>query len=280
MGKLGELLRETRQGKGVSLAEVEKVTKIRQKYLEALEEGDYPRLPGEVFVKGFLRNYALYLGLDPGEVMALYKEEGGEATVAPIQPVARPLSSPSWLTPDLFIAAAIFLLIGLFGVWAYQQYFVPLAVATPTPSVSAVIAAIPQTATPTPTAAPAPTPAPTPTPFQGVKVRFDVVQRTWLRVMVDGEVVFEGILDKGATRTWVGQERIAVRCGNAGGVVITVNERREGPLGGSGQVVDREWVAGDDKLSRLTSAQSSNEARRRDNLSEGGAIAPTPPGIP
>jgi len=244
MGKLGELLRETRQEKRASLAEVEKATKIRQKYLEALEEGDHTKLPGEAFVRGFLRNYALYLGLDPDEVMALYKEEGGETTVAPIQPVARPLSSPSWLTPDLFIAAAILLIIGLFGVWAYQQYLVPLAVATPTPSVSVVIATIPQSATPTPTTAPTPTPflTPTPIPFKGIKVRFDVVQRTWLRVIVDGEQVFEGILDKGATRTWVGQERIAVRCGNAGGVVITVNERSEGPLGRSGQVVDREWA--------------------------------------
>jgi cytoskeletal protein RodZ len=66
---LGALLRERREAMGVSLAEVEVATRIRQKYLSALESEEWHMLPGEVVGRGFLRNYADYLGLDPQEIM-------------------------------------------------------------------------------------------------------------------------------------------------------------------------------------------------------------------
>jgi cytoskeletal protein RodZ len=63
------MLRERREAMGVSLAEVEVATRIRQKYLSALESEEWHMLPGEVVGRGFLRNYADYLGLDPQEIM-------------------------------------------------------------------------------------------------------------------------------------------------------------------------------------------------------------------
>jgi cytoskeleton protein RodZ len=69
MQPLGALLRERREAMGVTLAEVEVATRIRQKYLSALESEEWHLLPGEVVGRGFLRNYADYLGLDPSEVM-------------------------------------------------------------------------------------------------------------------------------------------------------------------------------------------------------------------
>ncbi len=66
---LGAMLRERREAMGVTLAEVEVATRIRQKYLSALEAEEWHLLPGEVVGRGFLRNYADYLGLDPQEIM-------------------------------------------------------------------------------------------------------------------------------------------------------------------------------------------------------------------
>lgn len=66
---LGGVLRERREAMGASLAEVETATRIRQKYLAALESDEWHLLPGEVVGRGFLRNYATYLGLDPTEVV-------------------------------------------------------------------------------------------------------------------------------------------------------------------------------------------------------------------
>ena len=62
---LPERLIAAREQKGVDLLRAERDTKIRARYLAALERGDYRELPGAVYTKGFLRNYALYLGLDP-----------------------------------------------------------------------------------------------------------------------------------------------------------------------------------------------------------------------
>jgi cytoskeleton protein RodZ len=63
--RLGEVLRAAREAKGVDLPRVERETKIRERYLSALERGEYRELPGAVYTKGFLRNYGAYLGLDP-----------------------------------------------------------------------------------------------------------------------------------------------------------------------------------------------------------------------
>ncbi|MFQ6058138.1 MAG: helix-turn-helix domain-containing protein [Anaerolineae bacterium] len=274
MGELGQLLREARERKGVSPAEVEAATKIRQKYVIALEEGNYDQLPPGVYVRGFLRSLAAYLGLDAEEVIALYgKEVPQEAAPRPTRFLSQPLTTSSWLTPDLLAGIVLLLAIGVLGVWIFREYIAPLAQVTPTPTVEAMASAPPPTSTataipsPTGTLQPQPTPTsppsqalaagssptqtvaiglqalattPSPTP-QGITLQVEVTERAWLRVVADGQTVFEGILDRGATRTWRGQEQIAMRSGNAGGVLVTVNGQREGPLGGRGEVVDREW---------------------------------------
>ena len=73
--KLGEVLRTAREAKGVDLTRVERDTKIRERYLSALERGEYRELPGAVYTKGFLRNYGAYLGLDPEYLIDLYRLE-------------------------------------------------------------------------------------------------------------------------------------------------------------------------------------------------------------
>jgi cytoskeletal protein RodZ len=67
--ELGAMLRERREAMGASLAEVEASTRIRQKYLAALESDEWSLLPGEVIGRGFLRNYSTYLGLDATEII-------------------------------------------------------------------------------------------------------------------------------------------------------------------------------------------------------------------
>jgi cytoskeletal protein RodZ len=66
---IGAVLRERREAMGVTLAETEAATRIRQKYLAALESDEWHLLPGEVVGRGFLRNYAGYLGLEPTEII-------------------------------------------------------------------------------------------------------------------------------------------------------------------------------------------------------------------
>ena len=85
--RLPERLYAARERKGVDLYRAERDTKIRARYLGALERGDYKELPGAVYTKGFLRNYALYLGLDPEDVLLQWRHERGDA---------RSRRRPSW----------------------------------------------------------------------------------------------------------------------------------------------------------------------------------------
>jgi cytoskeletal protein RodZ len=74
---VGEQLRDAREVKGIDLFRAERDTKIRSKYLSALEEGDYADLPGDVYTRGFLRNYSAYLGLDADEIEEEWRSESG-----------------------------------------------------------------------------------------------------------------------------------------------------------------------------------------------------------
>jgi cytoskeletal protein RodZ len=78
MSELGRQLQEARTARHLSLADVESVTRIRQKYLEALENGEYRVLPRGATARGFLRTYAAYLGLDVAAALSLYVQESGE----------------------------------------------------------------------------------------------------------------------------------------------------------------------------------------------------------
>lgn len=117
---LPERLYAARERKGVDLYRAERDTKIRARYLAALERGDYKELPGAVYTKGFLRNYALYLGLDPEDVLRQWKRERGDGGVAtePVLAVPRPLQAPRQgltFSPGIIVAALVTVLIVLFA---------------------------------------------------------------------------------------------------------------------------------------------------------------------
>jgi cytoskeleton protein RodZ len=78
MSELGRLLAEARAAKELSLADVEAATRIRQKYLEALETGAYTALPRGAVARGFLRTYARFLGLDEADTLHRYAQESGD----------------------------------------------------------------------------------------------------------------------------------------------------------------------------------------------------------
>ncbi len=88
---LGERLVAAREAKGIDLLRAERETKIRRGYLAALERGDYASLPGGVYVRGFLRNYSQYLGLDADEAVAQWHREAPADVPEPVIVVPRPL---------------------------------------------------------------------------------------------------------------------------------------------------------------------------------------------
>ena len=122
---LPDRLAAARERKGVDLARAERDTKIRIRYLSALESGDYRDLPGAVYTKGFLRNYALYLGLDPEDVLRQWRRERGEATapeaiIVPPRPLAEP-ARPLNFSPQVVMAALLTAGVVLFFIYLGAQ---------------------------------------------------------------------------------------------------------------------------------------------------------------
>lgn len=95
MSELGQLLKKARTQKGYTLDEIQDMTKIRKRYLEAIEEGNYKVLPGNFYVRAFIKSYAEAVGLEPDEVLRLYRNVIPEAAPEPIsEPIRRRRRTP------------------------------------------------------------------------------------------------------------------------------------------------------------------------------------------
>ena len=105
----------------MDLYRAERDTKIRARYLGALERGDYKELPGAVYTKGFLRNYALYLGLDPDDVLLQWRKERGDGKEqAPAIVVPKPIATPRkglTFSPGIVVAALLTVVVVAFGAY-------------------------------------------------------------------------------------------------------------------------------------------------------------------
>ncbi|MBA2701829.1 MAG: helix-turn-helix domain-containing protein [Chloroflexi bacterium] len=140
-----ERLLAARERKGVDLYRAERDTKIRSRYLAALERGDYRELPGPVYTKGFLRNYALYLGLDPDDVLLHWRRErGGGREPRPVITVPRPLATPRpgpRFSRRLLVFALLTVVVLAFGAYVAVQllrFAKPPTIAVTDPAVAVV----------------------------------------------------------------------------------------------------------------------------------------------
>ena len=274
MGQLGALLREARERQGITLEQVEEVTRIRRVFLEALEEERFADLPGEAYAKGFVRNYALFLKLNPDEALAAYRvSTGAPPSSKASQVLDRPLVKrpPRNVDSALFLFVMVALVLGLAGWYVYNRFYLgvdplpalytlksptatptrptlkatatasPTYTAEPSPTATATATSTPtENPTETPTKAPTETPASSPTsmPITGIQVNVEVLAKSYVEVTLDGEKVFSGILERGDTRFWSAKREFLMRVGNAGGLKLTVNGVEVGPLGKDGEVLD------------------------------------------
>ena len=256
MAQLGELLRRTREEHGLSLDEVEQATHIRRQYLDALEEDNLKAMPSPVVARGFIKNYANFLGLDPVEALTLYDGKGKlpvkgqRLTPNGIEFMDLSMNSRSAFSWELLIGVTLLLvIISGIGFLAYGNIVQASVTATPTRTPLAAglteeSALLLPTVTPLPTGTQTPIPpteTPTPIVYAGVQVELVILQSSWVQILADDVKVFEGILQPGDSESWGGERRVAIRAGNGGGVEVIVNGTNRGLMGAEGQVVDQIW---------------------------------------
>ncbi|MCI0477602.1 MAG: DUF4115 domain-containing protein [Anaerolineales bacterium] len=95
MSLFGERLRQTRERRGIAPLQVEMDTRIRAAVIQALEQNDYANLPPEPFLRGLIRTYSAYLGLDSDEMLALYIADRTPPPTRPTRPVPAPPAPPT-----------------------------------------------------------------------------------------------------------------------------------------------------------------------------------------
>lgn len=276
MSELGARLRQAREGQGLSLAQASADTRILQPSLSALEEGAYQRLPGDVVVRGFIRNYAQYLGLPPDEMIELYRRERGGTDPIRVLPATRPPRTRSYVLPSFFgvffvtvalvgLAYVALNAVGRIGDRAVGSGVVvqpppsvppPSPLPLPTSTAGAVPTRQPTTLaaggalTPVAGGALAETPvSPAPSTTASAPIVLEVSipnsrgnENSWVRVQTDGAVAFEGIMRAGEKIVFEAQRRVFVRAGNPPDVQLTVNGLQQGALGqAAGQPVNWSW---------------------------------------
>jgi cytoskeleton protein RodZ len=259
MPALGERFRAAREARGLSLSDVSEQIRIRSVYLAAIEEENWSAIGAPVYIRGFLRTYARFLGLDPEEVVADFNK----APAAPSQPVAvaerasrsaygaetLPEEQGSRGAPLIWAAAVVAVLLVAFVVYneltmRRNSGSTPLAAGT--------------AASPLPSNTPAATESgsafgtisqASPSPEASASSRLDgpnsialvLSAPSWLRVTVDGSVSMEGTFPAGTSKTFHGKSAL-VRIGNAGGVEIFVDGKDVGKLGKPGDVVEHAFT--------------------------------------
>jgi cytoskeletal protein RodZ len=237
----GQMLRAAREEKQWSLIDTEETTKIRVRYIQALEEENYGILPGATYVKGYLRTYAKQLGLNSDEIIALYND----SIVLEAKPVlesehrsvrARPL----WLRPVIIgsmAVLAIVLVVAIAGLLPSRKKGADSPYSpTVLPSAPKVEAVTPVTSSPPPVL---PSPENVAAATQdGLTAQLVFTQACWVEVRVDGQPSFQGTFTAGTSKEVKGTSKIElVSVGNAGGLSVTLNGKALPSLGKSGEVV-------------------------------------------
>jgi cytoskeletal protein RodZ len=260
LGEIGAQLRQTRLKQSITIEEAAVHTMIRAQMLREIEAGKLERLPEPIYIQGLLLRYAKFLGFD------------GSA-IAQDFPVSqkRFVLKTFWLDLFSYLPRLKFRPLHLYVVYlvgiilsvqtlSSQLDSSTSQIADQDPTKTALLAAKNQSesAVPATTAVKSPVTAATqqssPKPIppapanqrvnpgvnQGVKVGLTLKDASWIVISADGKIEFEGMLPSGTQRTWEASEKLVVVAGNAGGVLLAVNNGQAEQMGAQGQVIERE----------------------------------------
>jgi cytoskeletal protein RodZ len=238
MNTIGETLRRERVRQGLDLQTVSQSTKIGTRLLKAIEAGEFGKLPGGVFTRSFIKQYATALGIDGAYVDDELKEiQLGMAEISNPVPIAgqrhiNPISSASASTVSSFVWVLL-ALAGCGGVYFFmngssaRQYAKPGEPATPVPASQPQSAKSPETPQTNPSQ---------PIGSGRLQVILSASEASWVSISVDGKVRFSGVLQPNERREVNADEKVKVIAGNAGGVDISLNGKNIEALGPRGQV--------------------------------------------
>jgi len=223
-----ELKRE-RELRGITLQEISDSTKINIRYLRDLEEDRLDNLPGTFFVKGIIRSFAKYIGLDENTILNSYFESELHQEQEQEEESQKTQSKLPIKVKRIFYSILLFLaliaVLTLIYIFIYQKPQGQQVEETPS------IPTVQETA-------PSPPPE-TPILEEEKELVIDLffVMETWIQIYADGELVIDGLKFEGEKVQVIAKEELLIHTGNAGGISVTLNNKTGKPFGKPGAVI-------------------------------------------
>jgi cytoskeleton protein RodZ len=265
MSSVGETLRRERLRAGLDLDKIAHNTKISVRTLELIESDQFEKLPGGVFARSFVRQYARAVGVDADEIVAelnkiLAPPPAPEASLqethrepeirlprVPRLGASSPFRSSSALPSLALMVLAMLACSGAYMLWLKSSRKAPTAGAEITRADSATERPAPAAAVSAPPAEAAPTTPEPPTQAVSGTITTDsstgalnialtAEEATWVRATANGKVVFSGVIQPNETKALSAGDTVTLRIGNAGGLAISLNGKAIPAVGPKGQV--------------------------------------------
>jgi cytoskeletal protein RodZ len=227
-GNFGERLKREREMREVSMDELTKATRISRRFVEALENEDWDKLPGGVFGHGFVRTIARYLGLDEEGLLGEYDlARADKAPPAVSRPEERIPSPPKWL-PVAVVIVILLLVVGIFFAGRYGwRRFAAHRAAKQSAGSSTNSQARPQGNSAASLASESSSSVP-------LDLTVSTSAATRVRVLGDGKLLLDAELPAGETRRLTANQQFEVTAGDSSAVLLELNGQAMPPLGASG----------------------------------------------
>jgi cytoskeletal protein RodZ len=267
MESVGARLKQIRLEKGLSLEEVHKQTKIHLNVLKAIEEDSFIGM-SPIYIKGFLKIYCDFLGVDTKGIISEFQKSHQTPEQAPLVKQKDPIVTkragavlPSWLSglkslkffriKKQYLVFAAFVFAGIILVTVLVKFIhagithwhARRAQARVSQPVVRPVVKVPTTRTSK--QAVSPRVAAPQEIAQGIRVSLRAKEDCWLRLYLDGKLVFQRILKRGKSETWQAKEKIEFSAGNATALLVEVNGKTLPPLGRRGEVLKKVVITKD-----------------------------------
>jgi cytoskeletal protein RodZ len=233
-GNFGERLKREREMREVTMEELSKSTRISNRFLEALENEDWEKLPGGVFGHGFVRSIARYLGLDEESLLGEYDLARAEKLPPPPEkPEERIPSPPKWL-PAAVGFVVLLAVIGLFYAARYTWRRIAAHRATQQSAPLAEPAAPAQVQPETSANSVRTGTASDPSADSLLHLSVSTSAATRVRVLADNVLLLDRQLPAGETRRFSAKEQFEVTAADSSAVLLEMNGKAMPPVGSPG----------------------------------------------
>lgn len=241
LSAIGNILREKRREFNYDLETVSRILHIPKSTIQALENGDLSHLPEPFFIRQLLVQYSRALKLNGEELVRDFplernKPDKGKKTKTPFRFHFAWRLSPKYLYFSYFLIVffSVNSLSQLLQASQFNQSRIPLQPREKLEEEKATTT--PWKETPVTKRHKSQSQSPPSSPPQSLSVKLTIKQDSWVRIVVDGKTSFEGILNQGTEKQLTAKEKLTIRAGNAGGVVVSLNEEKAKQLGKLGEV--------------------------------------------